>query len=122
MGHHIAANDARRSSKHMKKLLGPMICMLFIGLLMVPAYAQAPDRPASPSGEMTITGCLKQGSSAQQFTITDDKTGQSYTVSGSELASHVNQTVRVTGEAKGTQFTAKSVNQVATTCSAGKKE
>jgi hypothetical protein len=106
----------------MKKLLGPMICMLFIGLLMVPAYAQAPDKPAGPGGEVTITGCLKQGASAQQFTITDDKTGETYTVSGSDLASHVNHTVRVTGEAKGKAFTAKSVNMVSQTCAAGKKE
>ena len=107
----------------MKKLLGPMISMWFIGLLMVPAYAQAPDKPANPAGEVTITGCLKQGSSAQQFMITDDKTGQSYTVAGAEkLSSHVNQTVKVTGEVKGNAFTAKSVDPVAATCSAGKKE
>jgi hypothetical protein len=107
----------------MKKLLGPMICMLFIGLLMVPAYAQAPDKPAGPGGEVTITGCLKQGASAQQFTITDDKTGETYTVAGADtLASHVNHTVKLTGEAKGKAFTAKSVDHVAPTCSAGKKE
>ena len=109
--------------KHMKQLLRPMICMLFIGLLMVPAYAQAPDKPANPAGEITITGCLKQGSSAQSFMITDDKTGQSYTVAGADkLSSHVNQTVKVTGEVKGTTFTAKSVDYVAATCAAGKKE
>ena len=107
----------------MKKLLRPMICMLFIGLLMVPAYAQEPDKPANPAGEIVVTGCLKQGSSAQQFMITDEKTGETYTVAGADtLATHVNQTVRLTGEAKGKAFTAKSVNQVAATCSAGKKE
>ena len=39
-----------------------------------------------------------------------------------KLSSHVNQTVRVTGEAKGKTFTAKSVDYVAATCSSGKKE
>ena len=106
----------------MKKLLRPMICMLFVGLLMVPAYAQAPDKPANPAGEIAVTGCLKQGASAEQYTITDDKTGETYTVTGSELASHVNHTVKLTGEAKGKTFTAKSVNMVSQTCSAGKKE
>ena len=85
----------------MKKLLRPMICMLFIGLLMVPAYAQAPDKPAGPGGEVTITGCLKQGSSAQQYTITDDKSGQTYTVTGSELASHVESYREVDGRGEG---------------------
>ena len=109
--------------KHMTKLFRPMICMLFIGLLMVPLYAQAPDKPASPAGEVTITGCLKQGASDQQFMITDDKSGETYTIAGADkLSSHVNQTVRVTGEAKGKTFTAKSVDYVAATCSSGKKE
>jgi hypothetical protein len=55
--------------------------------------------------------------------ITDDKSGQSYTVAGADkLASHVNQTVKVTGEVKGNAFTAKSVDSVAATCAAGKKE
>ena len=106
----------------MRKFLRPLICILLIGL-PIAGYSQTPDSSDAPADEVTITGCLKQGASSTQFTITDQKSGDTFTVSGSAaLSSHVNQTVKVTGEAKGKEFTAKSVTQVAATCSATPRE
>jgi len=90
------------------------------------AYGQDPPQSAPPqksndASKVTVTGCLTKGTSANEYVITDQKSGEKVPFAGpAQLEKYVNQTVKLTGTmaAQG-QFKPESINQVAATCEKG---
>ena len=69
-------------------------------LAMVEAQAKEPKQ----SKNITVTGCLEQGTGADQFSITDES-GKKYAVTSARvpLKNHVGQKVTVKGVKRGEQ-------------------
>jgi len=90
------------------------------------AYGQdppqgTPPQKSSDASKVTVTGCLTKGTSANEYVITDQKSGEKVPFAGpAQLEKYVNQTVKLTGTmaAQG-QFKPESINQVAATCEKG---
>jgi hypothetical protein len=82
----------------MKRLL---LCVLLGGLAASWAVAQDSDdaHAKSKSDVRTVTGCLTQGDSADEFLLTasDGSTWEMRSNSSAKLADHVNQQVSITG-------------------------
>ncbi len=65
-----------------------------------PAQQTDPADPsADPSGTpLTLTGCLMKGTSANEYAITDSKSGEKYSFAApDQLQRYLNQTVQLTG-------------------------
>lgn len=91
---------------------------------------QAPDPHGPPSQQseqsddsrpMTLIGCLAKGSAADQFVITDKKSGQKITFGGpNQLDKFINQTVQlsgtVTSRAGSQSFRPESLKPVSPSC------
>jgi|SRR5688500_2503922 hypothetical protein len=96
------------------------------------AFAQQPQEKPAQKGQgerqrsegSTLTGCLSKGSAADEYILTDSKTGTKIAVtadSGVPLEKHsANHTVRLTGSKAGGTFTATKVEHVSATCEAAK--
>lgn len=73
-------------------------CAVATGLLLWGSVSQAKDKPKS--SVRTVTGCLSQGDSADEFLLTG-KDGSTWEVrsskSGDSLAPHVGHTIKATG-------------------------
>ena len=82
----------------MKRLL---LCVLLAGLATSWALAQGNDdaNAKSKSDVRTVTGCLTQGDSADEFVLTasDGSTWEMHNNSSANLADHLNKQVSVTG-------------------------
>ena len=82
----------------MKRLL---LCVLLAGLATSWALAQGNDdaNAKSKSDVRTVTGCLTQGDSSDEFVLTasDGSTWEMHNNSSANLADHLNQQVSVTG-------------------------
>jgi hypothetical protein len=112
-----------------KRIVSLLTVVLFAGFSTI-AFAQQPDKPKQQQGERqrtdgnTITGCLAKGDTADQYILTDSKSGTKTTVTASSdvgLAKHAsNHTVRLTGTKSGDSFTATKVEHVSATCEAAK--
>ncbi|PWT92560.1 MAG: hypothetical protein C5B56_02090 [Proteobacteria bacterium] len=102
--------------------------VLFMGLAFGSlAYGQTPPQGAPPSEKpsdtpkVTITGCLAKGSTDNQYTIADQKTGEKIPFTGpAQIEKYLNQTVQMIGTManKGQEkvFTPESISPIATTC------
>ena len=116
----------------MKKIL---VCLSATLLMSVGALSYAQDNPpAQPSpGQQdrqrsqdngtpaTIRGCLLKGSTAQEYVVADEKSGEKVSFAGSaKLDNYVNQTVEVTGQVVerdgGKAFQPQAIKSVAATC------
>jgi hypothetical protein len=87
-------------------------------------YGQTPEQStpqkSSDATKVTVTGCLTKGDGANEYSITDQKTGQKVPFSGpSQIDKYVNQTVRLTGTVQDKVFKPEAINQVAATCDKG---
>jgi hypothetical protein len=91
------------------------------------AYGQSPAQRTPPpdkstdSPKVTLTGCLTKGSAANEYTITDKKTGEKTPFTGpAQIDQYLNQTVKLIGTmvTKGQEkaFQPETINQVAATC------
>ncbi|MBZ5604433.1 MAG: hypothetical protein LAO79_19185 [Acidobacteriia bacterium] len=79
------------------------------------------QQPPSDSQATTVTGCLAKGTNAGEYSLKDNKTGQTYTFAGPErLDSYLNHTVALTGKMldRGGEksFQPQSIRTVSDTC------
>src|SRR5262245_48018853 len=98
-----------------------LACVFVVGL----AFAQDPPQGTptpkqSDSPKVTVTGCLTKSTAANEYVITDLKTGEKTPFSGpAQLDKYLNQTVKLTGSiaSQGGErvFKPESINQVAAT-------
>ena len=128
----------------MKRTLILLVASLSVAVALVSAQAQAPQDKTQKGTDVTLTGCLIQGSGSTVFLLDNarmnpqdkDEKGQRYKISGSvqtsELSKNVNHEVAVTGVAESKpapatgqmvqekdlpKIEAKSLAAVADTCS-----
>ena len=93
------------------------------------AFAQNPpqqppqpqERASHETPAVTLVGCLTKGASANEYVISDTKTGEKTSFSGSEkLEQYVNHTVQIAGKMsnKGAEksFTPDSIKTVSDSC------
>jgi hypothetical protein len=123
----------------MKKLIRPAMFTVFIGL-GIAAFAQNPSQRTPPSQQrpqaepndadagqpMTVTGCLMKGASADQYAITDQKSGEKISFAApDQLQKYLNQTVELTGTVmnRGGQkaFQAQSLKSISPSCEGAQK-
>jgi len=86
-----------------------------------PAQGTPAPEKSNDTPKVTFTGCLAKGSAANEYTITDQKTGEKIQFTGpAQVEKFVNQTVKLTGTmvTKGQEkaFQPETINQVAETC------
>lgn len=80
------------------------------------------DPPAPQAGEpLTLTGCLMKGVSANEYAITDSRSGEKYSFGApDQLQRYLNQTVQLTGTVttKGGEksFRPESVKSLSPSC------
>ena len=76
--------------------------MVVVGMFLTLVQAQAKE--PKQSKDVTVTGCLEQGTGADQFTITDEN-GKKYAVTSARvpLKNHVGHKVTVKGLKRGEQ-------------------
>jgi uncharacterized protein YdeI (BOF family) len=79
--------------------------------------------PSDDSRSVTLIGCLAKGSAADQYVITDQKSGEKVTFGGpTQLDKFLNQTVQLSGTASsrtGAQgFRPESIKAVSPSCDA----
>jgi hypothetical protein len=104
---------------------------VFIGCLVLggSAYAQESGQSKPPSQEkqendtpkVSVTGCLTKGSAANEYLITDEKSGEKVPFSGpAQLDKYVNQTVKLTGtmatQGSDKVFKPQAINPVSPSC------
>jgi hypothetical protein len=108
---------------------------VFVGCLVLSAgaYAQDSGQTAPPaqgkqdsdSSKASVTGCLTKGTGANEYQVTDDKSGEKVPFTGpAQLDKYVNQTVKLTG-AMATQgsdkvFKPQAISQVSPSCEKSK--
>jgi hypothetical protein len=81
--------------------------MLALSFTAVDAQQPGPDRKdAAAPRTVTLTGCVEQGSTPNQFTLQDPKNGR-YEVSGSDIKKYVGRRVQVAGTPGSTRFRVK---------------
>ena len=91
-----------------------------------PAQQQPSAQQAEPGGEsVTFVGCLAKGDTADQYVITENKSGRKVSFGGpNQLEKYLNQTVQLTGtlmNAGGQQsFQPASLKPVSPSCEASK--
>jgi len=78
----------------LKQLSLYLVPLVFFSLF--PVLLSAQDNMGGGKPAMSVTGCLKQGSTASGFYLMGQD-GKMYELMGSGLATHVNHTVTVTG-------------------------
>jgi hypothetical protein len=76
---------------------------------------------ATEGGSLTVTGCLMKGTSANEYSITDAKSGEKYTFGApDQLQRYLNQTVELTGtvtnQGADKAFRPSSVKSIAPSC------
>lgn len=124
----------------MRKILLSTMMSVFLGLGSA-SYAQNPDqetpskqkrdrggaqeRDRSEAQEVSITGCLMKGSTSGEYTITDQKSGEKVSFTGSaKLDKYVNQTVKITGKMSGAGadkvFQPETLDPVSPSCESGR--
>jgi hypothetical protein len=65
-----------------------------------PAQQTDPADPQTPGDnqQLTLTGCLMKGASANEYAITDSRSGEKYSFGApDQLQKYLNQTVQLTG-------------------------
>ncbi len=109
------------------RVFGLLACGILMGTLAQSGVARAQSEPAKAK-TVHVTGCLAQGSGADQFTITENGKTYQLTSSSVTLKDHLGHKVTVTGkvtESKGTEAKAGSTEEkmdvsnlkmVSTTC------
>jgi hypothetical protein len=95
----------------MKKLSTSAMFTVFIGL-GIAAFAQNPNQRTPPSQQppqseqneqaadqpMTLTGCLMKGEQPEEYSVTDNKSGEKVSFAAPEqVLKYVNQTVELSG-------------------------
>lgn len=120
----------------MKKLPRSAMFTVFLGLGIV-AFAQQNPGQRAPRGQQpdasqqnseaegqptTLTGCLMQGATPNQYALTDNKSGEKYSFAApNQLQKYVNQTVELEGtvmnQGGAKAFRPKSVRTVSPSCS-----
>ena len=108
---------------------------VFVGCLVMGAgaYAQDPSQSTPHSqgkqendtSKVSVTGCLTKGNGANEYVVTDQKSGEKVPFGGpAEIDKYVNQTVKLTGTmaVQGSEkvFRPQTINQVATSCEKAK--
>ena len=87
-----------------------------------PAQQAEPGDPPGAAAEgspLTLTGCLMKGTSANEYSITDSKSGEKYTFGApDQLQRYLNQTVQLTGTVTGADkaFRPSSVKSISPSC------
>ena len=116
----------------MKSLLrGTMFSVLIA--LGTTAYAQEPGQSTPPPQQrddaqnVSLVGCLTKGTPANQYLITDQKSGEKVAFAASaRLDKFVNQTVKLTGKVVARQgekvFQPESVEPVSSSCEGTQKQ
>jgi hypothetical protein len=107
----------------MKLFPAVLLASMALGTL---AHAQNPAQTTPPqipsdAPKVSVTGCLTKGAAANDYLVTDTKSGAKVPFAGpAQLDKYVNQTVRLTGTMAGQGeekiFKPESINQVAATC------
>lgn len=99
---------------------------LFAGFGVIGLAQQQQDKPREGERQRTeattLTGCLAKGDTANEYILTDSKTGTKTAVTASagvEIGKHANHTVKLTGSkrADGT-FVATNLEHISAKCEA----
>lgn len=108
----------------LRSKLIPLFCTGILAVVLGSvSFAQQADQErerAKDAQATMVTGCLTKA--ADQYVITDSKSGTAMTLSGADLDKHANHTVTVTGtpSADGKSIAVTKVEHVADTCPAAK--
>jgi hypothetical protein len=127
-----------REVSNMNKLFFPTVLCLCVGLAASacaqdpqqppPRTPQQQQQPQSPAQKVTVTGCLAKGSDGSQYVVTDQKSNEKLSFSGSpQLDKYLNQTVKLTGSVMTRDsgekiFQPESIATVAPSCDSSSKQ
>jgi len=77
----------------------PMLCLVVVGLCLMFAVAQDDTSNASKGQVRNLTGCLTKSGGGDEYLLTanDGSTWEIHENNAVDLASHVNQTVKLRG-------------------------
>jgi hypothetical protein len=108
------------------KLLSSVVIPACLALASL-AYGQDPPQgtptpqKSGDASKVSVTGCLTKGTNANEYLVTDQKTGEKLPFAGpAQLDKYLNQTVKLTGTMAGQGedkvFKPEAINQVSASC------